>query len=207
MEMIKDISSSASNVLPGSSLSYNAVNHFSPQDATSKVKYSSLDSNNSVDMSNGMMKNDLKYEKDLINGPKKKIRSPTFSVVSISSDSVVNNLKEHKANLKSQMDSKLVDSKKKNAKNKGKSLKQLRRGKWTIEEEEYVARIINAFNIGYLDAPAGTTLRSYLSEKLHCDPMRITKKFTGESCIGKRIFHPAVRCRENEEAIDKEQVS
>jgi len=61
----------------------------------------------------------------------------------------------------------------------------LRRGKWTLEEEAYVARVIKDFNSGYLDAPAGTTLRTYLSEKLHCDPMRITKKFTGEACIGK----------------------
>ena len=61
----------------------------------------------------------------------------------------------------------------------------LRRGKWTMEEEEYVARAIKDFNSGYLKAPPGATLRSYLSEKLNCDPMRITKKFTGDACIGK----------------------
>eukprot|EP00540_Astrosyne_radiata_P019888 CAMPEP_0116867836 /NCGR_PEP_ID=MMETSP0418-20121206/26846_1 /TAXON_ID=1158023 /ORGANISM="Astrosyne radiata, Strain 13vi08-1A" /LENGTH=585 /DNA_ID=CAMNT_0004503707 /DNA_START=454 /DNA_END=2211 /DNA_ORIENTATION=+ len=83
----------------------------------------------------------------------------------------------------------------------------LRRGKWTVEEEAYVARVIQDFNSGYLNAPAGTTLRSYLSEKLHCDPMRITKKFTGDACIGKRVFHPAVRCPSNTAAIDKAQVS
>ena len=82
----------------------------------------------------------------------------------------------------------------------------LRRGKWTIEEESYVARVIQDFNSGYLNTPAGTTLRSYLSDKLHCDPMRITKKFTGDSCIGKRVFHPAVRCPSNAAAIDKAQV-
>mmetsp|Transcript_18352 Transcript_18352/g.51143 ORF Transcript_18352/g.51143 Transcript_18352/m.51143 type:complete len:530 (+) Transcript_18352:539-2128(+) len=80
-----------------------------------------------------------------------------------------------------------------------------RRGKWTIEEEEYVARVIQDFNSGYLNAPAGYTLRSYLSDKLQCDPMRITKKFTGESCIGKRVFHPAVRSAANAAAIDKAQ--
>jgi len=83
----------------------------------------------------------------------------------------------------------------------------LRRGKWTVEEETYVARVIQDFNIGFLDAPAGTTLRTYLSEKLHCDPMRITKKFTGDACIGKRVFHPAVRCAGNAAIIDKAQVS
>lgn len=86
------------------------------------------------------------------------------------------------------------------------SINSLRRGKWTIEEESYVARVIQDFNSGYLNAPAGTTLRSYLSDKLHCDPMRITKKFTGDSCIGKRVFHPAVRCPSNTAAIDKAQV-
>ena len=81
-----------------------------------------------------------------------------------------------------------------------------RRGKWTAEEEEYVARVIQDFNFGFLNAPAGYTLRSYLSDKLQCDPMRITKKFTGESCIGKRVFHPAVRTAANAIAIDKAQV-
>ena len=88
-------------------------------------------------------------------------------------------------------------------KNKG---PPLRRGKWTVEEEAYVARVIQDFNSGFLNAPAGTTLRSYLSEKLQCDPMRITKKFTGDACIGKRVFHPAVRSASNGAAIDKAQV-
>lgn len=83
----------------------------------------------------------------------------------------------------------------------------LRRGKWTVEEEAYVARVIQDFNSGFLDAPAGTTLRSYLSNKLKCDPMRITKKFTGDACIGKRVFHPAVRSPSNAAAIDRAQVS
>lgn len=89
---------------------------------------------------------------------------------------------------------------------KVKSPSNLRRGKWTAEEEAYVARVIQDFNSGYLDAPAATTLRTYLSEKLKCDPMRITKKFTGEACIGKRVFHPAVRNPSNASAIDKAQV-
>lgn len=64
----------------------------------------------------------------------------------------------------------------------------LRRGKWTPEEEQYVNMVIFRFNQGTLPVPAGTTLRTYLSEKLNCDPMRITKKFTGEEAIGKRVF-------------------
>ncbi|GKY92706.1 hypothetical protein MPSEU_000240800 [Mayamaea pseudoterrestris] len=88
---------------------------------------------------------------------------------------------------------------------KSKSGNGLRRGKWTLEEENYVARVIQDFNSGFLDAPAGTTLRTYLSEKLQCDPMRITKKFTGDACIGKRVFHPAVRSPGNASAIDRAQ--
>lgn len=65
--------------------------------------------------------------------------------------------------------------------------------------------MIQDFNSGFLNAPAGYTLRSYLSDKLQCDPMRITKKFTGESCIGKRVFHPAVRSAANSGSIDKAQ--
>jgi hypothetical protein len=38
----------------------------------------------------------------------------------------------------------------------------------------------------------GTTLRAHLSDKLHCDPMRITKKYAGASCIGKMTFTPSV---------------
>lgn len=82
----------------------------------------------------------------------------------------------------------------------------LRRGKWMPEEEEYVTRVVTDFNSGFLRAPPGTTLRTYLSEKLNCDPMRITKKFTGELAIGKRVFHPVVRTSNNAAHIDKAQV-
>mmetsp|Transcript_20634 Transcript_20634/g.18786 ORF Transcript_20634/g.18786 Transcript_20634/m.18786 type:complete len:430 (+) Transcript_20634:51-1340(+) len=68
---------------------------------------------------------------------------------------------------------------------------QWRKGKWTDEEEIYTKLLIDAFHTGYLNLPTGTTLRSYLSEKLFCDPMRITKKFAGASCIGKQVFVPA----------------
>ena len=58
-----------------------------------------------------------------------------------------------------------------------------------MEEEEFTSRIIHHFSTGLLTLPEGTTLRSYLAEKLTCDPMRITKKFAGASCLGKRVFH------------------
>ncbi len=67
----------------------------------------------------------------------------------------------------------------------------LRKGKWTSEEEAYCNKVIYLFNKGLLPIPTGTTLRSYLSDKLNCDPMRITKKYSGASCIGKQVFQPA----------------
>lgn len=42
----------------------------------------------------------------------------------------------------------------------------LRKGKWTVEEERYANMIINLFNQGMLPIVAGTTLRTYLSDKL-----------------------------------------
>lgn len=43
----------------------------------------------------------------------------------------------------------------------------VRKGKWTPEEEMYTTRIISDFNKGLLPLAPGTTLRSYLSEKLN----------------------------------------
>jgi len=69
----------------------------------------------------------------------------------------------------------------------------LRRGKWTPEEESYAIAVIRDFNNGCLDCAAGTSLRNYLSAELNCDPMRLSKKFTGDASIGKKVFHPAAR--------------
>lgn len=69
-----------------------------------------------------------------------------------------------------------------------KGKKDLRKGKWTPEEEEYASRIIYFYQNGILQLPEGVTLRSYLAERLNCDPMRITKKIAGASCcLGKRV--------------------
>jgi hypothetical protein len=72
-----------------------------------------------------------------------------------------------------------------NNKNKG---PPLRRGKWTPEEEAYAARLITEFKAGLLPLTDGTTLRTFLSKLLNCDPMRISKKFVGSNCIGKQVF-------------------
>jgi hypothetical protein len=64
----------------------------------------------------------------------------------------------------------------------------LRRGKWTAEEESYANRLIHEFKLGLLPLTDGTTLRTFLSKLLNCDPMRISKKFVGGNCIGKVTF-------------------
>ena len=71
------------------------------------------------------------------------------------------------------------------SKKKGPSL---RRGKWTAEEEAYANRLIKEFKAGLLPLTDGTTLRTFLSKLLNCDPMRISKKFVGSNCIGKQVF-------------------
>lgn len=75
---------------------------------------------------------------------------------------------------------------------KKKSGHPLRRGKWTSEEEAYAARLINEFKSGLLPLTDGTTLRNFLSKLLNCDPMRISKKFVGNNCIGKQVFRRRV---------------
>ncbi len=61
----------------------------------------------------------------------------------------------------------------------------IRYGKWSEAEELYADRLINDFQNGNLsDCEAGKTLRVYLSSKLNCEKMRISKKFAGK-CIGK----------------------
>lgn len=71
--------------------------------------------------------------------------------------------------------------------NKSKKL-ELRRGKWTPEEEAYANRLIEEFKNGMLPIADGTTLRTFLSKLLNCDPMRISKKYVGNNCIGKQVY-------------------
>ncbi|RHY29637.1 hypothetical protein DYB32_005001 [Aphanomyces invadans] len=65
-----------------------------------------------------------------------------------------------------------------------------RKGKWTDEESKFAEQMAYYFKEGLLPLEKGTMLRMYLAEKLNCEPMRITKKFTGDECIGKQIFRP-----------------
>jgi hypothetical protein len=71
----------------------------------------------------------------------------------------------------------------------------IRKGKWFAEEEEYANVLIDLFDKGLVsEVENGCTLRSFLSKKLFCAPMRITKKYAGQK-IGKKIFltKPEVR--------------
>ncbi|KDO29669.1 hypothetical protein SPRG_05621 [Saprolegnia parasitica CBS 223.65] len=61
------------------------------------------------------------------------------------------------------------------------STPHLRMGKWFPEEEQYALVLIECFILGaFADLATGTSLRSFLAEKLQCPPMRISKKFSGE---------------------------
>ena len=81
-----------------------------------------------------------------------------------------------------------------------------RSGKWTAIEEQYVNILIELFEEGRIDEyekrmdsnidkmklpkvkiENGMTLRAYLSRKLFCSPMRISKKFAGRG-IGKLVY-------------------
>lgn len=86
---------------------------------------------------------------------------------------------------------------------KKKSGHPLRRGKWTSEEETYAARLIQEFKSGLLPLTDGTTLRNFLSKLLNCDPMRISKKFVGNNCIGKQVFRRRVA---DINRLNKEQI-
>ncbi len=57
---------------------------------------------------------------------------------------------------------------------------------------EPIPRIIRDFEDGVLDVAVGVSLRNLLATKLHCDVMRVTKKFSGWRCVGKQSFRPAV---------------
>lgn len=58
---------------------------------------------------------------------------------------------------------------------------KVRRGKWTQEEESYADFLIEHFEKGTVDGcENGCTLRAFLSRKLHCAPMRISKKYAGK---------------------------
>jgi hypothetical protein len=78
--------------------------------------------------------------------------------------------------------------------------RDLRSGKWLLEEEAYADVLIRLFELGLVsDCADGYSLRAYLSRKLHCAPMRISKKYAGRG-IGKLVF--LSKMAEEAQAID-----
>lgn len=71
---------------------------------------------------------------------------------------------------------------------------KLRRGKWTQEEERFADHLIQEFEKGTVHGcENGCTLRAFLSRKLHCAPMRISKKYAGKLLIDDDLFSLALR--------------
>uniref|UniRef100_K3W864 Uncharacterized protein n=1 Tax=Globisporangium ultimum (strain ATCC 200006 / CBS 805.95 / DAOM BR144) TaxID=431595 RepID=K3W864_GLOUD len=104
-------------------------------------------------------------------------------------------LQNAEGDLKSKEQKKAASKRTRVVKNSNRSTKSkarpgLRKGKWTDEESKYATQLTNYFKEGLLPIERGTMLRLYLSQKLNCEPMRITKKFTGGECIGKQVFRP-----------------
>ena len=62
-------------------------------------------------------------------------------------------------------------------------------GAWTVEEVDYMLRLIDAFKAGFLELKNGTTLRGFLAKMLSCKAKRVSKRFEGLSNnkIGKLI--------------------
>lgn len=160
-----------------SSVQATSVNHNSPIKLTDAKQAENIEKVTSGDvttkLTNGTIKATENGDKQ-VNGLKS---STSMLLPTNKSDATIDNV-----------NSPIPQSMGKASASNSKMSSSLRRGKWTLEEEAYVARVIRDFNSGHLAAPAGTTLRTYLSEKLHCDPMRITKKFTGDACIGKVCY-------------------
>ena len=57
----------------------------------------------------------------------------------------------------------------------------------------WCAQLVLEFNGGLLPMPDGRMLRMFLAKALNCDPMRISKKFVGNSAIGKQVYVISVR--------------
>jgi len=70
--------------------------------------------------------------------------------------------------------------------------KSLRSGQWTVEEKNYATELIDLFQSGsyVIGAKNGQTVRSFLANKLRCDPMRISKKFASFDGLAAK-FHGA----------------
>ena len=86
----------------------------------------------------------------------------------------------------------------------------LRRGRWTAWEESYAHAIVKKFKSGcfHSSLPGSMSLRKFLSRLLHCDPMRVSKKFCGSSkknmyyCVAKNQSHSSMTDTESCSSCD-----
>ena len=74
------------------------------------------------------------------------------------------------------------------------------------EEEEYATKVIHYFCLGLFTLPAGKTLRTFLADKLSCDPMRITKRFAGVSSLRKKIRSSCGKSKLTSQEIEEARV-
>eukprot|EP01041_Mallomonas_annulata_P002471 gene2471-4795_t len=80
-----------------------------------------------------------------------------------------------------------------------------RKGKWTVEEEQFAEKLTEVFKSGQviLTEEDGRSLRSFLAKRLHCNPMRISKKFAKIYGLGTR-FQPVEISQERVDAYMEE---
>ncbi|KAG2788163.1 hypothetical protein JG687_00012009 [Phytophthora cactorum] len=70
---------------------------------------------------------------------------------------------------------------------KNRSNSSVRKGKWSIDEHKYANLLMKQFKLGALPLADGLHLRVFMANMLQCDPLRVTKKYTGQA-IGKQNF-------------------
>jgi hypothetical protein len=63
-----------------------------------------------------------------------------------------------------------------------------RKGKWSADEHKYANMMMKQFQMGALPLVDGLHLRGFIANLLQCDPLRVTKKYSGHA-IGKQNFY------------------
>lgn len=63
----------------------------------------------------------------------------------------------------------------------------VRKGKWSADEHKYANMMMKQFQLGALPLVDGLHLRGFIASLLQCDPLRVTKKYSGHA-IGKQNF-------------------
>ncbi|GLE04938.1 hypothetical protein PINS_up013919 [Pythium insidiosum] len=64
----------------------------------------------------------------------------------------------------------------------------VRKGKWSADEHKYANMMMKQFQLGAFPLVDGLHLRGFIANLLQCDPLRVTKKYSGHA-IGKQNFY------------------